>query len=112
MTTIFERVKSAMDTLSPVVAHALHPLKSSTLPDIYITYQLIDGRGAQWADNIESQRDFVVQVNIWKKSGLIGLPNVNAAMIAAGFTPSDERQLPQDQVSGHYGLAKDFTYLE
>lgn len=112
MTTIFERVKSAMDTLSPSVPHALAPYKGGTLPDTYIVYQLISGTAEQHADNAETERSYTVQVTTWSKAGLINLPNVNAAMRAAGFQVSGERQLPQDQATGHYGLATDFLYLE
>jgi peptidase E len=112
MTTIFERVKSAMDTLSPAVAHSLAPYKAATLPDTYIVYQLIDGSPEQHADNAETQRTYMMQVTTWSKAGLVNLPNVKAAMTAAGFQKSGERQLPQDQETGHYGLATDYVYLE
>lgn len=112
MTTIFERVKSAMDTISPSVSHALAPYEGATLPDTYIVYQLIGGDPAQNADNTEKQRSYTMQVTIWCKAGLINLPDVKTAMVAAGFIPSTERQLPKDRETGHYGLAKDFVYLE
>jgi peptidase E len=112
MTIVFERVKTAMDTLSPAIAHSLSPYKAATLPATYIVYELIIGSPEQHADNAETQRSYVMQVTIWATAGFVSLPNVDAAMLAAGFQKSDERQLPQDQESGHYGLAKDFVYLE
>lgn len=113
MTTIFERVTTALNTLSPAVPFALAPYKSTTdLPSTYITYQLISGNPEQAADDAETQRSYTVQITIWSKSGLVTLPDVNTAMLSAGFQKSNERQLPQDTVTGHYGLAKDFVYLE
>jgi hypothetical protein len=112
MTAILDRVSTALNTLSPAVPFALAPYKSATLPDTYIAYQLITGTPEQHADDAETHRSYLVQVSIWSKAGLANLPNVNAAMLAAGFEKSGERQLPQDQETGHYGLAKDFVYLE
>ena len=113
MTTIFERVETALGTINPAVPFSLAPYKStSALPDQYITHQLITGTPEQHADNLEVARSYLVQVTIWSKSGLITIPNVDTPMLAAGFKKSDERQLPQDLESKHYGLAKDFTYSE
>lgn len=109
MTTIFERVATALATLAPV-PYALAPYKG-TLPSQYVTYQLVTGSPEQHADDAETERSYLVQVTIWSTGGLVSLPNVDAAMLAAGFQKSDERQLPQDPDSGHYGLAKDFSYL-
>lgn len=112
MTTIFECVETALGTLSPAVPFALAPYKSTAaLPDQYITHQLITGAPEQHADDAETARAYTVQVSIFSKSGLASLPNVDAAMLAAGFIKNTERQLPQDQETGHYGLAVDYIYL-
>jgi hypothetical protein len=111
MTTIFERLKSAMDTLSPVVPHALAPYEG-TLPDLYIVYQLLPSQPVDHADNVEIARADYVQVSIYNRAGLVSLPNVDAAMIAAGFVKDSFRQLPKDLDTGHYGLAKDYVFLE
>jgi hypothetical protein len=113
VTTIFERVESALATLSPAVPFALAPYKSSgTLPDQYIAHQLIDSPPEQHADNAEVTRSYLVQVTVWSVTGLVALPNVDAAMLAAGFMKGNFRQLPQDPQTGHYGLAKDYVYKE
>lgn len=113
MLTIFERVTTALNTLSPSVPFALAPYASTgSLPDLYLAYQLIDGNAAQHADNLETQRSYLVQISIFSVSGLVGLPDVNSVMLAAGFEKSTERQIPKDPQSGHFGLAKDFTYIE
>lgn len=113
MTTIFERVETALSTISPAVPFSLAPYKSTTtFPDQYMTHQLIVGTPEDHADNAEIARSHLVQVTIWSKTGLASLPNVDTAMLAAGFQKSNERQLPQDRESGHYGLAKDYVYLE
>jgi len=111
MTTIFERVKTALGTLSPAVPNAQKPfLAVGALPDVYIDYQLIDGSPESHFDNREATRDYLVQVSIWSRAGLANLPNVDGAMTAAGFMPGDERELPKAE-TGHFGLAKDYVIL-
>jgi len=111
-TTIFERVKTALSTLSPAVAYSLAPYKSNTtLPDTFITYQLIISLPEQNADDGETERSHLIQVSIFSRTGLVSLPNVDAAMLAAEFEKGRERQLPQDPQTGHYGLAKEYIFV-
>lgn len=115
MTSIFSRVNDALATLSPAIPFEMDTfqvLDNTSLPDVYITYVLISGVPQDHADNAEIARTYRVQVNICSVSGLDSLPDVNAAMIAAGFTKGPERPLPKDQDTGHFILAKDFFYLE
>jgi hypothetical protein len=113
MTTIYERVETALNTLSPAVAFALAPYKSTgALPDTFLAYQLIDGSPEQHADDAETARSYLIQISIYSRGGLVSIPNVDAAMTTAGFQISNERQLPQDKEAGHYGLAKDYVYLQ
>ena len=115
MTTIYQRVNDALATLSPAIPFGMEVFKqagSTALPSQYITYQLVSGVGEEHADNQEKSRTYRVQVNILSTTGLDSLPNVNAAMVAAGFTKGPERSLPKDNATGHYILAKDFFYLD
>jgi Protein of unknown function (DUF3168). len=108
MSTIFERVDDALASISPAVNYAMAPYKG-TLPDQYVVYQMILGSPEQHADDAETERSYSVQVTIWSRSGLVSVPDIDTAMIAAGFKKSNERQLPQDPQTGHYGLAKEFV---
>jgi hypothetical protein len=110
MTTIFERVTTALNTLSPAVPFALAPYKG-TLPATFIVYQLINGTPEQSADGVETERSYTIQISIYRTAGLNALPGVDAAMIAAGFQKGTMRQLPQSIETGHYGLATDYHYL-
>ncbi len=109
--TIFERVNQALAALSPAVPYALHPYKGA-LPETFITYQLLDSSPEQAADNLETERSYLVQVNCWSVDGVVVLPNVEPALLAAGFRKGSSRQIPQDQATGHYGLATDYSYSE
>jgi hypothetical protein len=113
MTTIFERTETALNTLT-TITNAMDRLltASGDLPDIYLVYSLVSSAPVMHHNNIESGRNYVVQVSIFSRAGLVTLPNVDAAMLAAGFRRGDERALPRDEQSGHYHLAKDFNYFE
>lgn len=111
MTTIFERTETALGTISPAVPFAQAPYKGTPLPDVYITHQLIVGVPEQSADDAETERSYTVQVSIFSRTGLVSLPDVDAAMTAAGFEKGPERQIPQDLQTGHYGLAKDYVFV-
>lgn len=112
MTTIWERVDDALGTLDPAVPYAADSLKSESLPDLYITYFLVVSPPEQHADDSETARSYTVQVSIFSRSGLVNLPDVDTAMITAGFVKGPERQLIQDPQTGHFGLAKDYVYVE
>jgi len=114
MTSIFTRTANALATLAPAIPYALAPYQTTgaALPDVFIAYQLITSPAEEHADDAETQRLYRVQVTIWSRAGLAVLPNVDTAMVTAGFMKSDERQLPRDPTSLHFGLAKDYTYLE
>jgi len=111
MTTIFERVKTALSTISPAVPFSLAPYKATTLPATFLAYQLIVSVPEQNADDAETERSYLIQVSVYSKTGLVSLPDVDTAMLAAGFEKGRERQLPQDPATSHYGLAKEYSYL-
>lgn len=115
MTTIFERTATALASLSPAIPYALGQYLTANgadLPATFIVYQEILGEAAQHADDAETHRAYRVQVSIYSRSGLVSLPNVDAAMLAQGFTKGPERQLPYDLETRHFGLAKDYFYLD
>jgi len=112
MANIFQITSTALGTITPAVTFAMDDLiGTGTLPDTYITYFLVDGVGVEHADNAESARVYRVQVNIMNKDGLASLPDVDTAMLAAGFAKGSERELQKDSTTSHYGLAKDYFYL-
>ena len=114
MTTIFEKVKTALDTLSPAVPFAMDVYQTQgggDLPDVYLAYSLTDSVPVQHADNVEVGRSDEIQVSIYKRGGLLSLPDVDTAMRAQGFTKGPARMLPFNSESGHFGLATDYYYL-
>lgn len=111
--TIWERVKSALSSLTvPVSASKLIVKTSDDLPDVFIDFVLVDAPPEQHADNVEISRNYHVQVSVFSRAGLINLPDVTSLMVAAGFSRGAVTQLPPDQDTGHFGLALEFNYLE
>lgn len=111
--TIWERVKAALTSLSvPMAANVYIPATEADRPDTYLVYSLVAGDPLQHADNEEKLREQTVQVNIWSRDGLTNHPDVEGAMLAAGFAFVESRELPYDEDTRHFGLAIDFNYVE
>ena len=81
MTTIFEQVETALGTISPAVSFASAPYKG-TLPDAYITHQLINSSPEQHADNEETERSYTIQLNFWDKANIPSTASADAAMLS------------------------------
>ncbi len=111
--TIFERVHTALSTLGVPFANQRYRTDTGTsLPDPHITYSLVSSAARQHADDDETARSHRVQVNVFSRTGLVTLPDIDGAMKAAGFVPAGKRQLPSEPDSDWFGLAQDYVYLE
>jgi hypothetical protein len=114
MTTIWERTYSALSGLEvPLAANRYLPgSDEDELPDLFIVYQLISSPPELHAENVEKYRSYRMQVTIWNRDGLVSLPDVAGAMVAAGFGRGPVRELPYVESTRHFGLAFEFLYLE
>ena len=115
MTTIFERVTTALNSITPAIPFALGQYltaNNADLPDTFLVYSEVSGVPEAHADNVETHRTYRIQVSIYARSGLVSLPLVDAAMLAQGFTKGPERQLPYNAETRHFGLARDYFYLD
>ena len=111
--TIWERIKAALTALSvPMAANQYLTETPDDLPDQFLVFQMISDPARQHADNSEQSRLYRVQVTIYDRSGLDAIPDIEGAMWAAGFTRGPSMELPYNRQTRHYGLAKDFFYLE
>lgn len=113
MSTIWEMTYAALVGLSiPLAAsNYLAATPGAGLPDQYIIYRVIDLTPEAHADNKETLRSELVQVSVYSRSGLVGLPDVIGAMTAAGFMFAGGRELDFDSESSHFVIAFDFEYL-
>ncbi len=113
MTTIFERVENALETLGVPYSNQVRLTPTgSSLPDLFLVYTLITAPTALHADDGLAIRKNRVQVSTFSRSGLTNLPDVDGAMKAAGFIPAAKYQLSFERDTRHYGLAQDYIYLE
>jgi len=111
--TIWEHMKAALTGLGvPMAANAFIPSGGEERPDLYLVYFLIVSPPIQHADDGETLREYAVQVSIYSRDGLTGLPDVESAMLAAGFMFEAQRELPYNPDTRHYGLAMDFNFVE
>jgi hypothetical protein len=112
-TTIWERTDSALSSLGvPYAASKLQIATGNDYPDLFMVYFSLPSTPEQHADNKETLRSYMVQVNVFSRGGLINLPDVDEVMTAAGFTKGREIEIPLDQETGHYGLGTEFLYIE
>ena len=111
--TIWERVLTALTPLGlPLEANVLIVDSESDRPDAYITYFEVTSVAVQHADNVEKHRAPTVQVTYYSRAGLATMPDIPAAMAAAGFMAAGRRELPRNQDTRHYGYALDFVFVE
>ena len=112
--TIWTRVNSALSSLGVRTANGRLILKTKDdpWPDQYITYQVISGGPQEHIDDHETARSYLVQLNLWSRSGFESFPDVETAMLAAGFFFQAERDMDYNEKTGHYGQSKDFLYYE
>ena len=81
------------------------------LPATYIVGSLVSDVPDQHADNGETEQFIRMQLSIYSTGGLLSLPDTDTAMKAAGFKRGPARELPYDQETGHYGMAREYTIL-
>lgn len=111
--SIWERTKAALAGLGLPLAANTYIAVGSDLPDAYLVYQMISNPPRQHADNLEALRSYRMQISYYSRTGLTTVPaSVEAAMLAAGFTRLEGRELPYSRETGHFGIAMDFNFLE
>lgn len=79
------------------------------LPDEFIVYFLVSAPPDSFADDVESQRSYKVQVNYFNRAGLGSMPDIDSAMQAQGFIKGNLIPLPVDPDSGHFGLGTEYV---
>jgi len=110
---IWERVEAALSGLGvDMAANQFMTDSPDDLPDEFIVYQMISDPPEQHADDAETLRVYRVEVSYYSRSGFSGMPDIEAAMLAAGFRRAPAREVPYSPETRHYGLAMDFNYLD
>lgn len=112
MTTIYERVETAIKSLNIPYAEGVYITESGDLPDVFIAYSLLTDVATQHADDDEVSRTSLIQVTYFSRAGLNNIPNISSVMKGAGFLPGDKRELAYDRETKHFGIALDYRYNE
>lgn len=109
--TIWELTLDALSGLEMAVAsNVMMMATGQELPDVFAVYQLISSPPVQHAEDRETMRYYRMQVNVYSRNGLGGLPDVSGAMVDAGFTRGPMRELPYNPETRHFGLAMEFVF--
>lgn len=112
--SIWTITHAALTGLSyPLAANTMILATGADYPDEYLVYQMISDPPGLHADDLEKLRSYRVQVSVYSRTGMASIPaQVETAMLAAGFTRLEGRELPYNTQTRHFGLAMDFNYLE
>lgn len=110
---IYTLVANALSGLSVPYAAVIFQTETpgAPLPDLFLVSSVISDVPEESADDEEQSRFYRVQISVYNRAGLTGLPNVDSAMKAQGFKKSNRRELPFDHETGHFGLALEYTIL-
>ena len=76
MTTIWEKIETALGSSLPVVESDYLSATGVKLPDTFLTYFLVTSPPLQAADNAETMRYYHVQVTYYSRDGLATMPDI------------------------------------
>jgi len=111
--TIWAQVEEALSGLGvPAAANIMLSATGDSLPDLYLVYFLVSSTPELHADNFEVMRGNRIQVTVYNRNGLEGLPDVDQAMVDAGFLRGPARELPYNRETRHFGLALEYVYAQ
>lgn len=115
MTNIYAAIFGALETLGyPVHEHGTYAPDES-LPETFVTYQIIDSPNNSFADNEATSQTTRVQVNLYSrdpeiKQGADGM--IKSVMLPVGFLRVGGRDLPYSIQTGHYGYTCDYRFYD
>lgn len=111
--TIWERMATALAGLGvPASAGRYLPASGVAKPALYLVYRVVDDPPTDHCDDVETAREYNVQVTAYSVAGLNALPDVETAMLAAGFTRTGGRELDYNETSGHWAWMWEFSYYQ
>ncbi|MBU5670251.1 hypothetical protein [Paenibacillus brevis] len=113
MINIYAVTYTALESLGYPVREQGTYAPNETLPEAFVTYQIIDSPNNSAADNLPTSQTTRVQVNLYSrdpdiKQGADGL--LKSVMLPAGFLRAGGRDLPFSLQTGHYGYTCDYRY--
>lgn len=113
MMDIWSATRTALTGLElPMAANQYMAATGAEIPDTFLVYQLVTSPAQQHADDAETLRSYLMRVTYYSRDGLSTCPDIKNAMVAAGFSRGEFRELPYFQETRHFGLSFDFNYLD
>lgn len=115
MINIYALTYSTLEQLGHEVREQGTYAQNETLPESFVTYQIIDDSPASHADNKPTSCVWRVQVALYSKRPIIkqgASEEIKAVMMAIGFMRVGGRDLPFLEATGHYGYTCDYRYYE
>ncbi|APM39398.1 hypothetical protein [Clostridium kluyveri] len=113
MDNIYSLVYNTLIQLGYPVKEQGTYIDTSTLPETYITYFIVDNPTSSAYDNMLASQEPRIQVNIYSKKPSIKQSGDNlfkSVMLPAGFTRLGGRDLPFNPDTGHYCYSCDYRY--
>ena len=114
MVNIYEHVSDTLSTLGYPVREQGTYLSTETLPDTFITYQLIESKCNSFADNLATSKIYLVRIVLYSQTQSIkqGADEIiRSVMVPANF----KRVNGSDSVFGvtlHYAFATDYIFYD
>lgn len=115
MTDIYALVYSTLGALNHTVREHGTFAPNTTLPETFVTYQIIDSPNNSHADNLPTSQTSRIQVTLYSKKPSLkqGADKaIKAVMLPAGFLRVGGWDLPYDAGTGHYAYTCDYRYYD
>lgn len=113
MSNIYTVTYTALESLGYPVREQGTYAPNETLPETFVTYQIIDSPNNSFADNLPTSQTTRVQVNLYSRDPEIKQgadDTLKAVMLPACFLRVGGRDLPFSLQTGHYGYTCDYRY--
>lgn len=115
MSNIYELIYNTLTQLGYPVREQGTFKTNETLPETFITYQIILSTDNAHYDNAPASTTTRIQLALYSKKPAIKQNADNlfrSVMLPAGFLRISGRDLPFNQNTGHYGYTSDYNYYE
>lgn len=115
MTDIYNLIYSTLSALGYPVKEQGTYSENDTLPETFITYQIIDSPNNSFADNQPTSKTTRIQLAFYSKKPALKQSadeTFKGIMLPAGFLRAGGRDLPYDHNTGHYGYTSDYRFYE
>ena len=115
LTNVYEKTYTTLQAIGYPAREQGSFASTETLPETFVTYQVLDQRDRSHADGWPTSMTSSVQVALYsKRPALVQQADatLKAVMIPAGFLRSGGRNLPLDAQTRHYGYVSTYNFYD